>query len=138
MTTARENILNLAAQRPACAQFARDPALHYIAIDCVARGIMKSPTTDLPDQTITAGIGTLVITHGTWTFTSNARKNTEQQNTQPNPPPRPADPELIATRTAICHQCTSYHNGKCTISGCGCSGAGNLRAQFAKCPVGKW
>ena len=47
-----------------------------------------------------------------------------------------ADASLVEKRYAICKECESLQDGRC--SACGCPIPGRLKVSISSCPLGKW
>lgn len=80
---------------------------------------------------IRGGIGTLTITADGMVFDPTLKTTPAA--------PKPATPDQVATRLAICRACRPHWDGaKCTVAGCGCSGAGFIERAYSRCPIGSW
>jgi hypothetical protein len=96
------------------------------------RDLGADPTT--AEMEIVGGIGRLVLRADgseTWEPTLPTVPR------QPAPAPRPADPELLAARRAVCATCDAWTD-HCTAAGCGCAGEARPAILSSRCPLGRW
>lgn len=105
---------------------------HYAPLGLAAllRDLGADPT--IPELEIVGGIGRLVLR-------ANGLDVWDPSITRaPDPPPRPAPPDLLRARLAVCSSCDSYRDNRCTAAGCGCTGEGKPGVWSSRCPLLLW